>query len=282
MEWPGNDLTRTGSPQQGNDLRRGALAFGDAAQAALSNPAVRMSRRPESSPARILCQWTPVSIEQLDFVASVTAEWPARLVQVNPLLRRRAGAAADFSEKALDLPPFSWYQLCRSEGHRHSAVWYPASAHTRSGLRDAVTESQVRAARLASCRGAGGRPSSSPTSRPSTTSPEVPRTDPARSQESRRGAKLAWAQRWLRAVKARLGNLVRTGVAYCRRAARPTPVSQPRGPRRCSDCEDESACTLRVFAVSHQATVAVLDRTMLADALHGIKDTPPQEMPKVA
>ena len=39
-----------------HDLRRGALAFGDAAQAALSNPAVRMSGRPESSPARILCQ----------------------------------------------------------------------------------------------------------------------------------------------------------------------------------------------------------------------------------
>jgi Rrf2 family protein len=53
--------------------------------------------------------------------------------------------------------------------------------------------------------------------------------------------------------------------------------------RRCSDCEDESACALRrVFAVSHQATVAVLDRTVLSDALRGIKDAPPQEMPKVA
>jgi Rrf2 family protein len=53
--------------------------------------------------------------------------------------------------------------------------------------------------------------------------------------------------------------------------------------RKCSDCEDESACALRrVFAVSHQATVSVLDRTMLADALRGSKDTPPQEMPKVA
>lgn len=53
--------------------------------------------------------------------------------------------------------------------------------------------------------------------------------------------------------------------------------------RRCSDCDDESACALRrVFALSHQATVTVLDRTMLADALRGIKDIPPQEMPRVA
>jgi Rrf2 family protein len=53
--------------------------------------------------------------------------------------------------------------------------------------------------------------------------------------------------------------------------------------RKCSDCEDESACALRrVFAVSHQATVSVLDRTMLADVLRGSKDAPPQGMPKVA
>jgi Rrf2 family protein len=53
--------------------------------------------------------------------------------------------------------------------------------------------------------------------------------------------------------------------------------------RKCSDCEDESACALRrVFAVSHKATVAVLDQTMLADALRGIEDTSPQAMARVA
>ncbi len=53
--------------------------------------------------------------------------------------------------------------------------------------------------------------------------------------------------------------------------------------RKCSDCEDESACVLRrVFALSHQATVTVLDKTTLADALSGTKTLQPAEMPRVA
>jgi Rrf2 family protein len=53
--------------------------------------------------------------------------------------------------------------------------------------------------------------------------------------------------------------------------------------RKCSDCEDENACALRrVFAISHQATVTVLDQTSLADALAGAKDIPHWEMRRVA
>jgi Rrf2 family protein len=53
--------------------------------------------------------------------------------------------------------------------------------------------------------------------------------------------------------------------------------------RRCSDCDDESACALRrVFALSHQATVTVLDRTMLADALNKAEIVPSLEVPQVA
>jgi Rrf2 family protein len=53
--------------------------------------------------------------------------------------------------------------------------------------------------------------------------------------------------------------------------------------RKCSDCDDESACALRrVFALSHQATVTVLDKMTLADALGAAADVPPREMPQVA
>jgi Rrf2 family protein len=53
--------------------------------------------------------------------------------------------------------------------------------------------------------------------------------------------------------------------------------------RKCSDCQDENACALkRVFAISHQATVTVLDKISLADALRGAKDIPRWEMPRVA
>jgi Rrf2 family protein len=53
--------------------------------------------------------------------------------------------------------------------------------------------------------------------------------------------------------------------------------------RKCSDCEDESACTLkRVFAISHQATVTVLDKISLADALRDANDIPRWEMSRVA
>jgi Rrf2 family protein len=53
--------------------------------------------------------------------------------------------------------------------------------------------------------------------------------------------------------------------------------------RKCSDCTDENACALRrVFAISHQATVTVLDQTSLANALAGAKDLRRGEMPHVA
>jgi Rrf2 family protein len=53
--------------------------------------------------------------------------------------------------------------------------------------------------------------------------------------------------------------------------------------RKCLDCADESACALRrVFAISHQATVTVLDQTSLADAVAGAKDIPHWEMRRVA
>ncbi|MGH6921966.1 MAG: RrF2 family transcriptional regulator [Geminicoccaceae bacterium] len=53
--------------------------------------------------------------------------------------------------------------------------------------------------------------------------------------------------------------------------------------RKCSDCEDENACALRrVFAISHQATVTLLEQTSLADALAGAKEIPHWEMHRVA
>jgi Rrf2 family protein len=53
--------------------------------------------------------------------------------------------------------------------------------------------------------------------------------------------------------------------------------------RKCSDCDDEGACALRrVFAISHQATVTVLDKTTLADALRGAKDSARWVTPQVA
>jgi hypothetical protein len=40
--------------------------------------------------------------------------------------------------------------------------------------------------------------------------------------------------------------------------------------RRCEDCVDEENCAIRrVFALTHQVTATVLDRTSLADALKG-------------
>ena len=53
--------------------------------------------------------------------------------------------------------------------------------------------------------------------------------------------------------------------------------------RKCSDCQDEDACALkRVFAISHQATVTVLDKISLADALRGALDIARGERPRVA
>jgi Rrf2 family protein len=48
--------------------------------------------------------------------------------------------------------------------------------------------------------------------------------------------------------------------------------------RRCQDCTDEASCVLRrVFAASHEATVVVLDRTSLAQALAEGRDQPAWE-----
>jgi Rrf2 family protein len=48
----------------------------------------------------------------------------------------------------------------------------------------------------------------------------------------------------------------------------PLPCLSRAAYRKCRDCADEATCRLRrVFAASHAATVAVLDRTSLADAL---------------
>jgi Rrf2 family protein len=53
--------------------------------------------------------------------------------------------------------------------------------------------------------------------------------------------------------------------------------------RRCGDCEDEGNCALkRVFAISHRATVTVLDQTSLADALNGAKALAHWDVPRVA
>ena len=50
----------------------------------------------------------------------------------------------------------------------------------------------------------------------------------------------------------------------------PLPCVSGLAYRKCTDCEDEANCALRrVFAVSHRATVAVLDRVTIADALKG-------------
>jgi Rrf2 family protein len=63
----------------------------------------------------------------------------------------------------------------------------------------------------------------------------------------------------------------------------PLPCLSRLAHRKCSDCRDEAACALRrVFGVSHQATVAVLDRTTLADALSDAQTRAQQEMPRVA
>jgi Rrf2 family protein len=50
----------------------------------------------------------------------------------------------------------------------------------------------------------------------------------------------------------------------------PLPCVSELAYRKCTDCQDEASCALkRVFAMSHRATVAVLDRISIADALEG-------------
>jgi Rrf2 family protein len=48
----------------------------------------------------------------------------------------------------------------------------------------------------------------------------------------------------------------------------PLPCLSKMAYRRCEDCPGEESCAIRrVFALTHQVTSAVLDRTTLADAL---------------
>jgi hypothetical protein len=50
----------------------------------------------------------------------------------------------------------------------------------------------------------------------------------------------------------------------------PLPCLSAMAYRRCEDCLDEESCAIRrVFALTHQVTATVLDRTTLADALKG-------------
>jgi Rrf2 family protein len=51
----------------------------------------------------------------------------------------------------------------------------------------------------------------------------------------------------------------------------PLPCLSTRAYRRCADCPGEGSCAVRrVFALTHQLTTGVLDRTTLADALGGV------------
>ena len=50
----------------------------------------------------------------------------------------------------------------------------------------------------------------------------------------------------------------------------PLPCLSKMAYRRCEDCPDEEGCAIRrVFALAHQLTTGVLDRTTLADAISG-------------
>src|SRR5919106_639128 len=50
----------------------------------------------------------------------------------------------------------------------------------------------------------------------------------------------------------------------------PLPCLSVMAYRRCEDCVDEESCAIRrVFALTHQVTATVLDRTTLADAMKG-------------
>lgn len=56
----------------------------------------------------------------------------------------------------------------------------------------------------------------------------------------------------------------------------PLPCLSRTAYRRCPDCSDEAACTVRrIFAEAYDATVTVMDRTTLADAI----DAPPEDAP---
>ena len=50
----------------------------------------------------------------------------------------------------------------------------------------------------------------------------------------------------------------------------PLPCLSVMAYRRCEDCADEESCAIRrVFALTHQVTATLLDRTTLADAVKG-------------
>lgn len=55
----------------------------------------------------------------------------------------------------------------------------------------------------------------------------------------------------------------------------PLPCLSRMAYRRCEDCAGEESCAIRrVFALTHQLTTDILDRTTLADALRGAPAQP--------
>lgn len=57
----------------------------------------------------------------------------------------------------------------------------------------------------------------------------------------------------------------------------PLPCLSRTAYRRCLDCGDEGSCTVRrVFSEMYETTVAIMDRTTLADALQDRVETPPE------
>jgi Rrf2 family protein len=63
----------------------------------------------------------------------------------------------------------------------------------------------------------------------------------------------------------------------------PLPCLSKMAYRRCEDCPGEESCAIRrVFALTHQVTTTVLDRTTLADALREAPLQPAQPRQDVA
>jgi Rrf2 family protein len=63
----------------------------------------------------------------------------------------------------------------------------------------------------------------------------------------------------------------------------PLPCLSVMAYRRCEDCVDEESCAIRrVFALTHQVTATMLDRTSLADALKGAPLRPALPQQQVA
>ena len=142
----------------------------------------------------------------------------------------RAGA---LGRKALDLPQLSCYQHNVDRAHRTFSLFGARRAprpspgpsrcsHRKPNMRCAPCSTLPRRRRA--------KPSSSPTSRPSTTSPR---------SSSSRSCSISRITAWCKAgagaavatpcLKSGVRDLLRAGAADHRRAARPAALSQPRG-----------------------------------------------------